>query len=56
MAVAATVVLGLLFFLGWCAGTREQPKSCDCQRCWYVNEPPEGTPMCKVVKTIAIAG
>ena len=37
---SATVVLLLGCFPG------PAKNACDCQRCWYVNEPPEGTPAC----------
>jgi hypothetical protein len=52
----AVAVTALLFFLGMLCAFTPPHEPCDCRRCWYVNEPPEGAPVCKTVKTIAIAG
>jgi hypothetical protein len=51
------LVLALVFFVAL-AGARPGPSkpACDCQRCWYVNEPPEGAPMCRKVLVIATVG
>ena len=59
--IALAVLVALLGF-GFLMGTRQielEAKSappCDCQRCWYVGDPPEGTPMCKRFKTAALVG
>lgn len=44
MVILLLVVLAL-FFLGWCSGSRTEKPRCDCERCWYVGEPPVSAPL-----------
>lgn len=42
MTAVGIACLVLLLVACW---TQPERTACDCQRCWYVNEPPDGAPI-----------